>query len=431
MRRPSLVGFIVILLMALAACGQPAAPPPAEPTAISTMTAVPALTPTAATAPTPTATPASSPTPVASEEQELVVFAVAPFTEVFERIGDDFESEHRNVSLTFNFAGGPQLAQQLNQGATADVLAFNEKGLPLFEETGRVISTTVHTFTRSRPVIVVPADNPAQISSLPDLAQPDIAIVLGSEETAIGQYSHEFLDKAAQDSNLGPAYRDAVLANVVSYETSVRAVLAKIIIGEADAAIVYASDVARNEADKVQRIDIPADLVTDANFQVTSISDSAQPDLAQQFSEYLRSPAAQTVLVEYGFISTTGNATGGAPVAGPLTIEGLVDSPLTLTLDDLKQLEQTTITATDRDGVATTYTGVPITAVLEAAGITDAATQVVFTGGDGYSQTVSLEDLRADGLAIIAFMDDGSLRNIIPSLQPRYWVKGLVKLDVE
>lgn len=236
--------------------------------------------------------------------QELVIFSVAPFTEAFEDLGAQFRADHPDVTLTFNFAGGPQLAQQMNEGAAVDLLAFNEQLLPRFVQTGRVISGTEQLFTYTQPVVVVPASNPAQITTLADLATPDTKIVLGSEETAIGQYSLRLLEKAAQVPDLGTEYRDAVLNNVVSYETSVRAVLAKVIVGEADAAIVYASDLVGADADQVEQIALPEDLTTMANFYLVIPSDTTQAELAQQFIDYARSDVGQRVLEQYGFMGT-------------------------------------------------------------------------------------------------------------------------------
>ncbi len=240
--------------------------------------------------------------------QELVVFSVAPFAEAFADLGAKFRAEYPEITVTFNFAGGPQLAQQMSEGATIDLLAFNKQLLPRFVQTGRVISGTEQLFTRTQPIVVVPASNPAQITTLADLATPDTRIVFGSEETAIGQYSLRLLEKAAQTSDLGTAYRDAVLNNVVSYETSVRAVLAKVIVGEADAAIVYASDVVGADADQVEQIELPEALTTVANFYLVIPSDTTQAELAQQFIDYARSDVGQRVLEEYGFL---GNLTAG------------------------------------------------------------------------------------------------------------------------
>ncbi|MGH9818227.1 MAG: molybdate ABC transporter substrate-binding protein, partial [Candidatus Acidiferrales bacterium] len=173
-------------------------------------------------------------------------------------------------------------------------------------------------------VVVTPADNPAQIATLQDLTKPGLKLIFAAQAVPVGQYAIDFLDKATADGSLGADYKDAVIANVVSYEENVRAVLAKVTLGEADAGIVYTSDVTLDTADQVQRIDIPDALNTIAAYPIGVVSDSANPELAQQFMDYVLSPEGQTVLVNYGFISTTGDASGAAPSAAPVEVTGLV-----------------------------------------------------------------------------------------------------------
>ncbi|NNJ10190.1 molybdate ABC transporter substrate-binding protein [Chloroflexales bacterium ZM16-3] len=128
--------------------------------------------------------------------------------------------------------------------------------------------------------------------------------MLGDKETAIGQYALGVLDRAASDPTFAPGYKDAVLTNTVSYEASVRAALAKVTLGEADASIVYASDVTGTTVGKVQIIDLPEGFTTMAKFYVAEIDDSAKADLAQLFVAYLQTPEAQAILAQYGFMST-------------------------------------------------------------------------------------------------------------------------------
>jgi molybdate transport system substrate-binding protein len=116
--------------------------------------------------------------------------------------------------------------------------------------------------------------------------------------------------------------------------------LTKITLGEGDAGIVYTSDITGDGADKVGRLDIPDNLNTIASYPIAVISDSAYPTQAQAFVDYVLSPAAQEVLVKYGFIPTAGNVTGGPPVAGPLSVTGLVANPITWSVADISQLPQ-------------------------------------------------------------------------------------------
>jgi molybdate transport system substrate-binding protein len=270
---------------------------------------------------------------------ELTVFAAASLTESFKAIGEDFGRANGGIKVTFNFAGSPQLAQQLAQGALADVFASaNQKQMDAVVDSGRVEKDTARTFARNRLVVVAPKDNPGRVAKLEDLSKPGLKLVLAAKEVPVGQYALEMLDKAEKQSGPGAGFRDAVLENVVSYEQDVKAVLAKVTLGEADAGVVYTSDIAREARDKVTRVDVPDAVNVIASYPIAVVKDGKQTDLARKFVEFVRSPAAQTVLVEYGFISTTGSATGEAPVAAPVEVVGLVATPLKLGTEDLARL---------------------------------------------------------------------------------------------
>jgi molybdate transport system substrate-binding protein len=170
---------------------------------------------------------------------------------------------------------------------------------------GRVVSGTQATFARNPLVVVTPGDNPAGIRTPADLARPGVKIVLAAPEVPAGQYALEFLDKAEAEGSLGGQYREAVAANVVSYEESVRGVLAKVVLGEADAGIVYASDAAVS-AGEVQAIEIPDRLNTIAAYPIAVVADSSQAEVAQEFVEFVLGAEGQGVLGRYGFLAAGG-----------------------------------------------------------------------------------------------------------------------------
>lgn len=238
-----------------------------------------------------------------TETTTLTVFAAASLTEAFTKIGQKVSAATPGVEVTFNFGGSQQLAQQIGQGAPADLFAAaNAKQMAVAIESGRIVSDTVQIFVYNRLVVVTPIDNPAGILTLADLAQPDLQIVLAAKEVPVGQYAIDFLVKADADGGLGVGYSDAVLANVVSYEENVRAVLAKVTLGEADAGIVYNSDVTQGVADQVQRIEIPDKLNTLAAYPIAPLNDSPHAKAAQAFIAYLLSPEGQQILTETGFM---------------------------------------------------------------------------------------------------------------------------------
>lgn len=233
----------------------------------------------------------------------LNVFAAASLTEAFNEMGQTFSAEHPGVTLTFNFAGSQQLAQQLGQAAPADVFASaNKTQMQVAIDVGRIISGTQKTFVRNRLVVIYPGDNLAGLTQLQDLAKPGLKLILAAKEVPVGQYSLDFLGKAITDTAFSPTYMDDVLKNVVSYEENVRSVLTKVSLGEGDAGIVYTSDITGESADKVGRLDIPDSLNTLATYPIATVSDSAAPAQAQAFVDYVLSPAGQAVLEKYGFI---------------------------------------------------------------------------------------------------------------------------------
>ena len=205
--------------------------------------------------------------------------------------------------MTFNFAGSQQLAQQLTSGAPADVFASaNKKQMQVAVDAGRIVADTAQPFVHNRLVVIMPSDNPAGITALTDLAKPGLKLVLADAAVPVGQYSLDFLAKASAQPDYTSAFSETVLANVVSYEENVRAVLTKVQLGEADAGIVYTSDISGDARDQIARVDIPDALNVIATYPIAPVSDSAQPELAAQFVELVLSPEGQQVLAAYGFI---------------------------------------------------------------------------------------------------------------------------------
>jgi len=289
-----------------------------------------------------------------AEAVTLNVFAAASLTDAFGEIGATFSAAHPGTEVVFNFAGSNQLATQIGEGAPADIFASaNSTQMNVAIDTGRIITGTQRTFVRNRLVVITPGDNPAGLATLQDLATPGVKVVFAAAEVPVGQYTQTFLDKAEESGALGVGYKDAVTANIVSYEANVRAVLTKVTLGEADAGVVYTSDVGA-AADEVTQIEIPDELNTIASYPIAPLADSAHQAVAQQFMDYVLALEGQQVLARYGFIPVTGDATGAVPVA----VSSLVDTPTPFSADDLRGLEQTTIQVTDCDGVVQECTGV-------------------------------------------------------------------------
>jgi molybdate transport system substrate-binding protein len=248
--------------------------------------------------------------PAASIESapvELTVFAAASLTDAFTEIGRQFEAANPGATVIFNFGASSQLAEQLNQGSPADVFASaNARQMEVAIEGGRVDEGTQQTFVRNRLVVIYPSDNPGDLGDLHDLAAPGLKLVLAVAEVPVGQYSLDFLDRAAQDPTFSATFKEAVLANVVSYEENVRAVFTKVSLGEADAGIVYTSDIVGVGAEDVASLDIPDELNTIAAYPIAPLNDTAHAEAAQVFVDLVLSPDGQDILLQYGFIPAAG-----------------------------------------------------------------------------------------------------------------------------
>ncbi len=241
--------------------------------------------------------------PAAADPVTLTVLAAASLTEAFQDLGSLYEFRNPGATVIFNFAGSQQLAQQITSGASLDVFASaNEKYMQTVTDAGRVDRTAWQTLTRNRLVVIVSQHSAVPVESLAGLAQPGLKLVFGAEEVPAGHYTLEFLKKAAADPAYGPAYRQAVTANVVSYEDNVRSVLTKVALGEADAGVVYASDAAGEWSAKVKTVQIPDALNVVAVYPIATLNDAPHPRQAQAFVDLALSKDGQEILAAYGFM---------------------------------------------------------------------------------------------------------------------------------
>ncbi len=253
-------------------------------------------TPTSSSSATPTAAPAAV---------SLNVFAAASLTASFKEIATDYQSAHSNVKITYNFNGSQLLEQQIANGAPADIFASADQA-NMQKATKANLVNTPQVFARNKLVIIVPASNPANITSLKDLAKKGVKLVVGAPAVPIGNYALQILDKLGKAPDYGPTYESSVKANFVSQEENVTAVVQKVQLGEADAGIVYRTDVTSSVASKVKIIDIPDNFNVIAQYPIAVTKDSTHATDAQAFEQYILSPQGQSVLTKYGFIGVTG-----------------------------------------------------------------------------------------------------------------------------
>jgi molybdate transport system substrate-binding protein len=164
---------------------------------------------------------------------------------------------------------------------------------------GLVTKDTPKDFVNNKLLVVLPASNPANVQTLQDLARPGLKLVLADATVPAGKYARQVLDKLSQAATYGSSFSADVLANVVSNETDVKQVVAKVQLGEADAGIVYISDAVA--VPELKTIEIPTDFNVVARYPIAALAGAPQPDLAVEFIAYVLSLDGQAILLKWGF----------------------------------------------------------------------------------------------------------------------------------
>lgn len=237
----------------------------------------------------------------AAAQTSLTVFAAASLTEAYGEIGKAFEQRHPGTTVKFNFAGSQVLATQIEQGAKADVFASADTRWMKYAEEKSLISGTAAIFARNQLVVVVPKTNPGQINRLQDLARPGIKLVLAGRQVPAGAYAREALNRLKGAPGFPKAYDQLVLTNLVSEEENVRAVAAKVQLREADAGIVYQTDVTSNLRPQVTLIQIPDPYNPIAEYPVATVK-GGQDELGAAFVALVLAPEGQAILRARAFL---------------------------------------------------------------------------------------------------------------------------------
>jgi molybdate transport system substrate-binding protein len=245
----------------------------------------------------------------------IQVFAAASLTESFRELGRVFEQGHPGVTVQFNFAGSQQLALQMEQGAPADVFASADQRWMDYARDKGLVQGDAPVFARNRLVVIVPRTNPARIGGLPDLVRRGTKVVLAAEAVPVGKYSREALTRLGKVQGFPAEYDRKVLANVVSQEENVKSVVAKVQLGEADAGMVYRSDVTPAVARYVRVFEIPEGSNVLAEYPIAVVKSSHNAAAARAFVDLVRGDDGQRVLRQHGLIPAT--ATAAEPATHP------------------------------------------------------------------------------------------------------------------
>jgi molybdate transport system substrate-binding protein len=219
----------------------------------------------------------------------LTVLAAASLTDGFNKIGEQFKAKHSGVDLKFSYAGSPTLVTQIQQGAPADVFASADQPNMQKVVDGALNSGAPKIFARNKLEIVVEAGNPKQIHTVADLAKPAIKFDACAPGVPCGTYATSVFNKAG------------VKVTPVSHEDNVKAVVTKVSLGEADAGIVYTTDVKSGGA-KVEGVTIPDDINVTASYPIVQLKAAPNQKAAEAFIGFVTGSKGQKTLASYGFL---------------------------------------------------------------------------------------------------------------------------------
>ena len=232
------------------------------------------------------------------ERRETVtVFAAASLTDAFGELAAAFEARNPGVTVRVSFAGSAALRTQVLEGAPADVFASaSPDEVEALDAAGLVVEA--QGLATNTLVVAVAEETGQEVGAFEDLAEPGLRLVLAAAEVPAGRYARNSLALADADGVYGPGFAARVLANVRSNEANVRATLAKVELGEADAAIVYASDLAGDAPDGVRAVAIPERFQVAAEYRIALLSEG---ETARAFVAFVTSPEGEAVLARHGF----------------------------------------------------------------------------------------------------------------------------------
>jgi molybdate transport system substrate-binding protein len=228
---------------------------------------------------------ASAPTDAAAAT--VTVFAAASLTDAFDEVAERFEAEHPLIEVVLNSGGSAALAQQIVEGAPADVFASAAEP-PMQTVIGAGLASDAVVFATNTLELVVPAGNPGGVTGLDDLARPELRVALCDVTVPCGAASEVLLE------------RHGAAASADTLESDVKAVLTKVVLGEVDAALVYRTDVIA-AGGAVEGIEVPGAASVVNRYTIAAMTDAADPDVAAEFVAFVTGPDGRAVLAAAGF----------------------------------------------------------------------------------------------------------------------------------
>ena len=233
------------------------------------------------------------------QERTLTIFAASSLIDAFGELGKTFEKQNEGVEVKQTFESSSTLLIQIQQGAPADVFASAAQEEMDTAMKDGLVAGKPEVFVKNREIIMVPNDNPANIQSFQDVANPGVRLVLAQRDVPAADYALQILDKA--NARYGDNFEKQVLSNVVSRESDVRASVNRVVVGDADATFGYASDYTIDIRDRVMVVPIPPDLNIIATYPIAALKGAKDPELAKKWVELVTSKEGQHVLQKWNF----------------------------------------------------------------------------------------------------------------------------------
>lgn len=257
-----------------------------------------------------TYTVAHAPQPPASQKPELRVFIAASLINVVQNVSKQFEDQY-NCTVVFNSGGSDQLYQQIYSGSPCDVfMAADFKWTNLLKSEKLLHNNQYWNFTTNKLVVIMPADNPKNITSLIDLVKPGVKVIAAAYTVPVGSYTNKTLTKieTTWGNPSSPKYKGAqwqyyrenIITNTISYEPNVENIVGKIKLGIGDAGFAYISDVIF-QGNSIKYLKIPDDVNTKGTYGLAVVSNSAHRDLANEYVQFWLSNQGQALLNQFGF----------------------------------------------------------------------------------------------------------------------------------
>jgi molybdate transport system substrate-binding protein len=229
----------------------------------------------------------------------LTILAASSLIDAFGELGKTFENQNEGVTVKQSFDSSSTLLTQIQQGAPADVFASAATEEMDTAVDDGLVAGKPQVFVKNREIIMVPKDNPADITEFEDVANPGVKLALAQKDVPAADYALQILDKA--NAQYGPGFKKDILANVVSREADVRASVNRVVVGDADATFGYASDYTVDIRDRVKVVPIPPDLNIIATYPIAALDDAKDPGLAKKWVELVTSKEGQRVLKKWNF----------------------------------------------------------------------------------------------------------------------------------